>query len=183
MKLKFLIYVFIMFLTSSCSEQDNVVKQNSTDSLSTERIFIDLEYLGKMNNVKYMMTNTPLAIGPEIEFTWWNHYTVQDYLECAPVYDYVLSNEVDGKNHDIIISFGRKLQYLYYYEKDFTYDEEHDGEGRGYRARPIFEEEFLKGSAYLYLINKTELANSELASNDLQSFVAGYIPFELLVED
>ena len=89
-----------------------------------------------------------------------------------------IEEQLGNKNlfySDIIISFGRGLKYLYYYEKDDVSLFGHEG----YRARPIFERDYIKNSAYVYLIDKIKLSDSELASSDMTKFIEGDIPFEL----
>ncbi len=122
------------------------------------------------------MRYTALDLHPDEEFTWWNYYTVDEFLS-SEYCDDIFSDELDSERNGIIISFGRKLKYLYYYEKDYLSDSEWQLEG--YRARPVFEGDYLHNSAYIYLINKTSLADSELASDDMNSFLEGRIPFEL----
>ena len=141
-----------------------------------------------MNNVKYRPVNVPVAVDFVEEFTWWNHYTVnsdegivegggRSYEAFSKHYYLVLSNEVTEEEDDIIISFGRKLKYLYYYKRDIYYAHNLD---LGYRARPVFEDEFIEGSAYVYLIDNTFLANSELTSGDLEMILdGGHFPYNL----
>ena len=146
-----------------------------------ERIFIELNHLDSIENVTYKMINTFIRIDSEDDFTWWNHYPIDRYLStsAAEYYAFDLPNELDSTKYDLIISFGRKLQYLYYYESDYIYY----AASEGYRARPVFEEEFIRNSAYIYLINKTPLMSSELASEDLSKFMDGDIPVELPLDD
>jgi len=146
-----------------------------------ERIFINLTYLGNMDDVYYRMRRLELYIEPEEKLTWWNHYTIDEYLSSSKWYTFILSSETDSTKHDIIISFGRKLKYLYYYEKEYLSNP--DWEMEGYRARPVFEEDFVQNSAYVYLIDKIHLADSEVASNDISEFRRGDIPFELPPEE
>jgi len=151
--------------------------QKTESSKETERNFIDLTYLGNMDNSGYRMHYIELEPHPDDEFTWWNHYTVDQYLSLSEYYNFDLPGKVDKAKQDIIISFGRKLSYLYYYEKDYLKDQ--DWQLEGYRARPIFEEAYVHNSAYVYSINKVDLIDSELASHDMDSFLAENIPFEL----
>ena len=142
-------------------------------------MFLNLQYIGTMDNVRYRMRNLALDINPQYDFTWWNHYTVDEYLASAADYNFILPDGVDHTEYDIILSFGHKLKYLYYYEDDYI---EKWGE-EGYRSRPIFEREFVKDSAYVYLIDKTNLLNSEFLDIDIEEFIQGDIPCELPSED
>jgi len=164
------------------TEEKSVVIETSDQELNVnlpngdERVFIDLSYLEGVYNISYTMRYTALDLHPDEEFTWWNYYTVDEFLS-SEYYDDRFSAELDREKNDIIISFGRKLKYLYYYEKDYLSDTRWQLEG--YRARPVFESDYLHKSAYIYLINKTHLTDSELASDDMNTFLEGNIPFEL----
>lgn len=161
------------------NERTEMEKNESIESgLSNEveRVFIELNYLGSLDEISYKMHYTALDLHPDEEFTWWNYYTVNEYLSST-YYNAIFSDEIDKEKHDIIISFGRKLNNIYYYENDYFSDPKWPMEG--YRARPIFEKDYIHNSAYVYLINKTDLADSELASRDMSSFLEGNIPFEL----
>lgn len=198
MKLNFIMSVLVIFLISGCTEaspkvtEQNVNKYNEEESNKmeidndvlkiessneTERIFIDLTYLGNMNNTGYRMHYIELEPHPDDEFTWWNHYTVEQYYSLSEYYNFDLLDKVDKAKQDIIISFGRKLSYLYYYKKDYLIDQE--WQLAGYCAKPVFEKDYVHNSAYVYVINKVDLIDSELASHDMDSFLAGDVPFEL----
>lgn len=199
MKANFIVLFIITILISGCAESqlefsgqnvnDNmeektVMLETSDKELNSnlpnedKRVFIDLSYLESVYNISYKMRYTALDLHPDEEFTWWNYYTVDEFLSSNYCDDHFSSElELDSERNDIIISFGRKLKYLYYYEKDYLTDSTWKLEG--YRARPVFESDYLHNSAYIYLINKTNLVDSELASDDMNSFLEGNIPFEL----
>ena len=199
MKANFVVLFIITILISGCAEsqlgisgqnvndymeEKTVMLETSDKELNSnlpnedERVFIDLSYLESVYNISYKMRYTALDLHPDEDFTWWNYYTVDEFLSSNYCNDRFSSElELDSKRNDIIISFGRKLKYLYYYEKDYLTDSTWKLEG--YRARPVFESDYLHNSAYIYLINKTNLADSELASDDMNSFLEGNIPFEL----
>lgn len=197
MKINFVVPFIIAIFISGCAEaqsgirgqnvndyteEKSVVIETSDQELNVnlpngdERVFIDLSYLEGVYNISYTMRYTALDLHPDEEFTWWNYYTVDEFLS-SEYYDDRFSAELDREKNDIIISFGRKLKYLYYYEKDYLSDTR--WQLKGYRARPVFESDYLHKSAYIYLINKTHLTDSELASDDMNTFLEGNIPFEL----
>lgn len=197
MKVNFSVLFIIIILISGCAEVQSGTREQSDNNYiekkavmietsgtvsnnnlpnEGERVFIDLSYLGEIYNISYKMRYTALDLNPDEEFTWWNYYTVDEFLS-SEYCDDNFSDEFDSERNGIIISFGRKLKYLYYYEKDYLSDSIWQLEG--YRARPVFEGDYLHNSAYIYLINKTSLADSELASDDMNSFLEGSIPFEL----
>lgn len=197
MKANLVVLFIITILISGCTEaQSGIREQDENDYIKErtviiessdkelninlpnedERVFIDLSYLESVYDISYKMRYTALDLYPDEEFTWWNYYTVDEFLS-SEYYDDHFSSELDRGRNDIIISFGRKLKYLYYYEKDYLSDSIWQFEG--YRARPVFESDYLQNSAYIYLINKTNLVDSELASDDMSSFLEGNIPFEL----
>ena len=199
MKTKIIICFLIVVLTSGCNlrqKENNDYVEKGIESVGDngnkpERIFIELTYIESLDNVLYRMTNILTALSRQDEFTWWNHYTIGnncivDYTDhLSEYYNFVLPDDIDMTKHDLIISFGRKLKYLYYYEDDYTVNAAYKKED-GYRARPIFEEEYIHLSAHVYLVDKVHLVNSELATyvnDDMRRFMNGEIPFELPEED
>ena len=171
---------------SENSSNETVSKSTDASMNENKRNFIDLNYLDNMDNVNYMLRYIPLDIDYN-EFTWWDHYTIEEYLLASEYYNFVLPDDIDGNKHDIVISFGHKLKHLYYYESDYITDPffevSEEWYNVGYRARPVFETDFVKKSAYVYLIDKTDLADSEIASDEFDTFKAGNIPFELPPND
>ena len=142
MKTNFVVPFIIAIFISGCAEaQSGIRGQNVNDyteeksvAIETsdqelnvnlpngdERVFIDLSYLEGVYNISYTMRYTALDLHPDEEFTWWNYYTVDEFLS-SEYYDDRFSAELDREKNDIIISFGRKLKYLYYYEKDYLSD-------------------------------------------------------------
>jgi len=175
MKTRLLIFCLMTIFISGYA----VMKKDSAkiESTSTERIFIDFEYLQSINNIKYRMRCTPLEVNLEDEFTWWNHYTLEDYESLSKHNGFVLPEEIDWTNHDVIISFGRELQYLYYYEDDCM--DEFFSEEDCYYTTPIFKKEYVHDSAHVYLIDKINLADSEFSGWPLSDLTEENIYFEL----
>jgi len=202
MKIRFFIFLIIVVLVSGCTlTQNENIKRDDKNYIETEiinvenndntspplihenpkRIFINLNHLVDIENIHYRIRCHELDINFSQEFTWWNHYTADDSAHLLKYYDFILPDEIDPTKHDIIISFGRELKYLYYYEEDYLPASE--WALGGYRARPIFEGEHIPNSAYIYLVDQINLCDSELASDDMDSFMNGNVPFELPTND
>jgi len=144
---------------------------------TNQRIFIELNYIGNMYDVEYRQRMVLTDICPEDEFTWWNRYSIDEFLSFTNG-DFILPAGTDIPENEIVISFGRRLKYLYFYSNDYI-DSTCSYIAGGYRARPVFEKDYVHRSAYIYLIENIKLADSEDASGDWGRFLRGDIPFEL----
>ena len=181
MKINLIICFLILTLTTGCSLMQKDETKNSEKEV--ERSFIELTYLMSMDDAWYRMRNLAHNVLFYKEFTWWNHYSVDDIGHLIWGYDFDPSEYVDMTKYDLIISFGHKLKYLYYYKDDY-YEGFYGSEENYYQAYPVFEGDYIHRSAYVYIIDKIDLANSELASGEkLGKYVGDNIPFELPVED
>jgi len=142
--------------------------------MKSERIFVDLEYLGMVDNADFSDFYRAYNLVDDVEFTWWEHHSIWSHSKISQYFDFNLPDEVNNMEYDVVFSFGRELKSLYYYEKDY-----HIQLG-GYKANPVFAREYKKNTAHIYLIMKTNIANSEFASSDIGEFnVLRNIPFEL----
>ena len=143
------------------------------------REYISLEYVGSVENADFSVFRDVYGIPDDFELAWWEQFSAADIrrysLEdiLADNYNIILTEPIDINEKDLIVSFGRKLEMLYY---DNMYI--NDGAGREF-ARPVFDEEYNEGVAYLYVIERIELYNNELVSNDMYYFnLDGDIPFK-----
>lgn len=147
--------------------------------------FIDLEYIGSIENAElneyymkwYLENIEGYHFDQNVEFTWWEYWKIKEDLTISIAFDYILPDYVDREKKDVIISYGRKLKYLYT-TGEYQYEPE------GYVAKPVFEREYKKYAVYVYLIDKINLANSEFSSSDIIIFNKnGKIPYNLPSEE
>ena len=143
---------------------------------ASKRIYIDLEYLGYVENVdtsSYGIKDCP-------EFTWWEHFTwwedkakdseLSTATYLLSMYRIKLPEGIDWEKNDIVISFGRELKTLYYHEEWVILSR--------YVGRPVFMKEYKDSVAYIYLIDKTDLWNNQFNMDDMSVFnVDGKVPF------
>jgi hypothetical protein len=160
---------------------------------SSKRVFIELEYLGSVEDIDlsgwFIFGD---FMNENVEFTWWRCLTIprdkkiSDTLilghDVYTSFEFYLPDNTDIRKKDVIVSYGRKLKYLYY--------EGMDSKGMGYYARPVFERDFKEDTAHVYLIDKVDLTDkirltdNSFYGDDFYNFNEyGLIPFELPPED
>jgi hypothetical protein len=192
---KFMFILFSYFIFFGCStvggndkemrknrssKEDEQSDKDGIDSVEGEEIiFLDLEYVGAIENADFSVYYKGYKFDDELEFTWWMDLRT-DFKESQ---EYVLRThnvdipyfETNGRR--IVISLGRKLKDLYYYEesKYGTYN------GR-YIGRPIFEKEYFYNTLFIYTMN--EVSNfgfdNETCTEDMRNFNSdGDVPYEV----
>jgi hypothetical protein len=171
---------------------DDALKVEETEDDGSKRVFIDLEYLGVVEDVDLSAWYTYYFINESTEFTWWvklsipESYIVSDIYninwDTYKVFDFHVPQEIDRTQKDVIVSYGRKLRYLYYDFSDIGAETVVGSEGC--YGRPVFEREYSHNTAYIYLIDKIQLKDNEMYGTDLEDFnEKGIIPFELPPEE
>jgi len=164
------------------SDKNNDLPEDIYDEMYYELdwILVDLDYLGSVKHTTYNelhYSNYPY-IDENTEFTWWVHLQLTNDFTKNKYIDFDLPDDIDRSKKDIIVSYGRKLRYLYY---ENTYVpvalwgwDEH------YQAEPVFERKYEKDSAHVYLVDKIKLVDNEFLSFDMSEFnKEGNVPFEL----
>ena len=187
MKIKFLICLVLVLvvLVSGCSlEQERNVNDETEHGKMEKKVFIDLEYLTCVEDFDLSDWYGYSYIDEDTEFTWWERRALQidgdlsgSFKINDEVYKFDLPENIDtAAEKDCIISYGRKLKYLYYYTDIYVYENGPEG----YYARPVFEREYNGKVAYIYLIDRIKLTDNEFYGKDLREFnEKGNIPFEL----
>jgi hypothetical protein len=151
---------------------DDAAKVEETEDNGSKRVFIDLEYLGTVEDVDLSAWYRLPYINEDTEFTWWYHSSIPEDRIISYEFNFIVPAEIDRTQKDVIVSYGRKLRYLYYEDMcDWR---------NAYHGRPVFEREYSHNNAYIYLIDKIRLIDNEFYDNDLWDFnEKGIIPFEL----
>jgi hypothetical protein len=203
MKMKCVLCVALIVLISGCFDKgqptgregvEDMNKDNGNNILeelpdnngsvenTSRRSFIELEYVGSVENTwareiygdltpsgaYYYFDNTT--------FTWWSPWIIPVESTISEYFGLNTPTEIDRTEKDLVISFGRKLRYLYY--------EGLDHHGYSYLAHPVFEREHHENSVHIYLIDRIPLAENEWATTDMSDFnQMGNIPYELPPED
>jgi len=143
---------------------------------ASKRIYIDLEYLECIENVD----TSRYGVGDCLEFTWWERFSwfgstrdnaeYNTYTFLADNYGISLPDNINWEEKDVVVSFGRELKTLYYYESWDQFG--------GHVGRPVFMKKYKGSVAFVYLINKTYLRNNDLVTTDMYTFNIEYkIPF------
>jgi len=210
MKIKFIIYIILAILIVGCNSNSNgnplsanisteqevknmntvdndkpldgknkeTVNINTSEGEQPKRLFIELEYLESIENADYTEFYYFNDLNENAEFTWWERvYTNQKKESISNYFEFIVPEYIDITQKDFIVSYGRKLKYLYYedeYIPEGLWDAEH------YLASPVFEREYKRGTAHIYLIDKVKLGDNEFLTFDMYEFnEKGNIPFEL----
>ena len=111
-----------------------------------EPIFLELEYLGSVpaEPVKLRISLPEDAYN----ITWWeylglNEERLNDYIEKN--YNAEIEFEIDYDTYAIVISYGRELKQLYYYEDSKIYSI-----NNAYICRPAFKEDYYHNTLFVY---------------------------------
>jgi len=142
----------------------------------TEKVYIELEYLHYAENVNISF----YGVEDYSEFTWWEHFEwfehktkeeeFDTYTIMLDTFNIELPGNIDWEEKNVVISFGRELKTLYYFP---SWDQ-----GERHIGRPVFMEEYKDNVAYLYLIDKTNMCNNQLVTDDMFTFnLHGEVPF------
>ena len=160
-------------------ERRNLAEPSLAESTTTSgnRIYLDLVLIYETSHSGFNIFGSDWVMYMAYQrslFTWWGHFPERGFERVSRRFGVDISSLVDGSSQDIVVSYGRRLRYLYYYEGDYvvaTWDS-------GYRANPIFEDEFIKDSVYIYVVDKIDLLSSVLsASSELDRLRDGEVPF------
>lgn len=133
------------------------------------RSYIKLKYLGKSkydkkNNVYIEDYN----LEKNSEFTWYAKCYGENVLEnldkgYGTNFVNTIEDEIDTSKQDVFISFGRKLNKLYF--DDFKVH------GEYYLALPVFDKEYYGDEIFLYVAEeKYNLIDNEYWTNELYDF-------------
>ena len=200
--LKMLIYIILISITSSCvNESDKMIRdagqtinasqtidasQTSLDNTGIEgsmltvgkRVFLELEYLCSVpyNKLAFLEYYTY----EKDEFTYWIHYNnMISVISAFEAFEADMPTELLHINYDdktVIISFNRKLQYLFH-------DNKLHGWAQGnlyYHGRPVFEKDYECYMLHIYLTDKIDLIENEWYGTDLADYnILEKIPFDL----
>lgn len=177
MKTKALICFVSLIMLSGCA---------SMEPNESQRVFIDLEYLDVIKNIDLSEAEFSHYIQEDKEFTWWEYnYTDQGNESISNYFEFIPPKEVNISKKAFIVSYGRKLTYLYYDHPIDLADESWWGKSC-YIAHPVFEREYHGNVAFIYLVDKVNIADSLFgdAGDSITEIVEnGNIPFELPLEN
>jgi hypothetical protein len=143
------------------------------------RRYIELNYISEHDYTKNFY-HDDYNLPKDCEFTWWEHYSnygwtnvVEDYYGVS--FDKNFEKTFDMSKVDVVISFGRKLDKLYYDEK-YHYDKLNNGL---ILAVPVFKKEYRKNKIYVYTTNrKYDIFDNEYWTNEMSEFnVEGKVRF------
>lgn len=144
------------------------------------RKYIKLNYISDYHYTKNFY-HAEYNLPQDCEFTWWEHYTNYGWTDIIENYhgvkfDKNFEDKFDMSKVDIIVSFGRKLNMLYYDQK-YYYDKLYNGL---ILAVPVFEKDYGKNKLYLYTTDKKyEIFNNEYWTNEMSKFnLEGKVRFE-----
>lgn len=139
------------------------------------RRYIELNYISEYDYTKNFY-HDDYNLPKDCEFTWWEHYNGKDWMNAVENKHGVSFNESFKKNFnksfdmskvDVIISFGRKLNKIYYDEK-YYYDKFYNPL---ILAVPVFEKEYTKNKIYVYTTNRNySIFNNEYWTDEMSEF-------------
>ena len=157
MKLSLCVIVLLIF--AGCAGASR-----GAESTYARRIYLDLVLIYETSSTGLRFFDSDgfmLCAFQRSILTWWAHFPERGFELISRSFGVDLSH-VDGSRQDIVVSYGRKLKYLYYYSDGYEVHEF----ARGYRAHPVFEEEFVKDSVYIYVVDRVDLLTSLTANID-----------------
>ncbi len=157
------------------SDANNDILINN-NSKSSEPIFMDLKFECSVENADVSIDN----FNKVEDFTFWTYF-YGNHQEVAPIINNLYKVELpyidtEDRRRQIVISVGRRLKSVYYYEesKELCYT-------GYYMGRPVFEEEYFPNTIFAYTINTIDsFGIEEEFLNDLDRFnFYKNIPYEV----
>lgn len=175
---KMLFICLFVVLLSSCHIQSDEVDGDKMD-----RIFLNLEYVDSTP-----FTSIDYFGGMQYDkdtFTYW--MSTEGYTNFADVFEKFgakipgsLLNK-DMRNQTCILSFNRKLRYLFI---ENTIGGIESISEKKYQGFPVFEKQLESGMLHIYLIDKISLDDNELYSDKMSKYNYFYnIPYDLSYYD
>lgn len=182
-KLLFIVLIIVLLLSvviyniifSAKRVDENASSESTTSDLNknskNNRTYIKLEYLGKSKYTTDEYTTT-YNFDKDCEFTWFrecweseNSLKILDEEYGTSFSESINLSGKDFENSDFYISFGRKLDKLYYDDyKIWDYY---------YLAIPVFKKDYCKNTMFLYKTDKKSnlpFMENEYWTDEMQKF-------------
>ena len=187
--------LFIMLLgviVAACAEEGDedmieeeseviVEEQNFTEEVSPK--FLNLEYIYSIEEVDLSRRTFDI----DGEFTWLETYGSCGYESFEEIREYIIRDygielpetmSLDTNSSFIILSIGRRLKMLYYFE-----EHQHTTFSGDTIARPVFEREYYPSTIFVYQVNplpRIQFMPNSLSTDDFRQFnTLNNIPFEV----